>query len=157
MDVLQPCILSCLVVYVHKEEKTGCHCTCSSDVLMAAEDMRGFSGDPRLGLCLTDVYVKGKIDVLNIAFGSEQDKSAFVRNVGTALQELASARVRPQECLLLQCSPVAVYAVIDSRPAVACPADAYAPACSACSFTSSVHKRRCSNTTHKLHAQPPQR
>lgn len=59
-----------------------------------ADDMKGFSGDPALGVVLNDVYVKGKLDVLQVGFNSTNDKNAFVKHVQSRLQELVTARVR---------------------------------------------------------------
>jgi hypothetical protein len=58
-----------------------------------AEDMKGFSGEPKLGICMRDVYVKGKFDVLNIALATAQDKAMFAKHVGGQLHKLA-AQVR---------------------------------------------------------------
>lgn len=60
-----------------------------------AEDMKGFSGEPKLGICLRDVYVKGKFDVLNIAFTTAQDKAMFAKHVGGQLQKLAAQVISP--------------------------------------------------------------
>jgi hypothetical protein len=65
-----------------------------SDKWTHADDMKGFSGDPGLGVVLNNVYVKGKLDVLQVGFNSGNDKNAFVKHVQSRLQELEAARVR---------------------------------------------------------------
>ena len=57
--------------------------------------MKGFSGDARLGVCIENVYVKGKVDQLIVAFASPNDHKMFVRHVGPQLQKLEQQAVRP--------------------------------------------------------------
>ena len=57
--------------------------------------MKGFSGDASHGICIKDAYVKGKLDILNVAFASAADKNTFAKHVGGQLQKLAAAPVCP--------------------------------------------------------------
>jgi hypothetical protein len=61
----------------------------------STEDMKGFSGDARLGVCMENVYIKGKLDQLIVAFANASDHKMFVRHVCSQVQKLAeSEKVR---------------------------------------------------------------
>jgi hypothetical protein len=69
-------------------------------VAASAEDMKGFGGDSRLGVCMENVYIKGKLDQLIVAFANTSDHKMFVRHVCSQVQKLAEmAKVR--SCRLL--------------------------------------------------------
>jgi hypothetical protein len=70
------------------------HETVTLAAVCVAEDMRGFNGPITNGMCLTDVFVKGKVDTLNIAFATEKERNLFSQNVVARLDEISKALVR---------------------------------------------------------------
>jgi hypothetical protein len=56
--------------------------------------MKGFGGPADLGICIEDVYVKGKLDSLNVAFSSKKETSLFREQVSKRIAEINEAMVR---------------------------------------------------------------